>query len=213
MVIKKTTSGSSPLRARVYEPSRRAAKIAKGTATLLASLGRDEQREQANLKFRFAELLADNESGETVTIRFGEDTEDYPKPPEKWQTNEYGMIVGSLELSDSKVHELLNAQRSTNGWLGFRVSSSEHVGSGRVQIITPTCVSVISDNDDTIKITEVPGGKETLVKNTFFPNFRAVSERTLYLGLENAAFHYVSGSPWQLQKPLAGFLFDEQKFP
>jgi phosphatidate phosphatase APP1 len=80
-------------------------------------------------------------------------------------------------------------------------------------MIGPTGLSLVSDIDDTIKITEVPGEKDTVLKNTFCHDFVAVSGMSeKYRGLSEAAFHYVSGGPWQLYPPLAEFL-SAQGFP
>lgn len=70
-------------------------------------------------------------------------------------------------------------------------------------------LSVISDIDDTIKITEVRD-KEATLRNTFLREFQAVPGMTeLYQSLarsNGAAFHYISASPWQLYEPLATFI-------
>jgi phosphatidate phosphatase APP1 len=75
-------------------------------------------------------------------------------------------------------------------------------------------LSVISDIDDTIKITEV-ANKAKLLENTFFREFRAVEGLAKVYRRWNAAgakFHYVSASPWQLYEPLAAFA-EQSGFP
>jgi len=70
---------------------------------------------------------------------------------------------------------------------------------------------VISDIDDTVKITELPAGSRVVIQNTFFKEFEAapgMAER--YAEWEDAVFHYVTGAPWQLYKPLTSFLFSEE---
>jgi Uncharacterized conserved protein (DUF2183) len=70
---------------------------------------------------------------------------------------------------------------------------------------------VISDIDDTIKITEIPAGFKVVVINTFFRDFVAAPEMAkMYQGFNGASFHYVSGGPWQLYGPLSEFLFSEK---
>lgn len=70
-------------------------------------------------------------------------------------------------------------------------------------------LSVISDIDDTIKITEVRDKSATL-RNTFLREFQPVpgmAEFYQSLARSNgAAFHYISASPWQLYEPLAAFV-------
>ena len=80
--------------------------------------------------------------------------------------------------------------------------------AGAVQLIGPRGFSVISDIDDTIKITEV-GDRRALLANTFLREFREVpGMAALYRrwAKEGVFFHYVSASPWQLYAPLAAFL-------
>ena len=86
--------------------------------------------------------------------------------------------------------------------------------TGRVQLVEPQGRSVISDIDDTIKITGV-GDPQAMLANTFLRPLRPVpGMATLYRQWADrgAVFHYVSASPWQLYAPLADFLAAEQ-FP
>ena len=68
-------------------------------------------------------------------------------------------------------------------------------------------LSVVSDVDDTIKISDVRN-KKALLSNTFLkefvpvPGLAEVYTRWADLG---ASFHYVSASPWQLHSSLADF--------
>lgn len=78
-----------------------------------------------------------------------------------------------------------------------------------VQGIPPRGISVVSDIDDTIKITNVTD-QNALLRSTFFEPFKAVPEMaSVYKGWsvgDGAAFHYVSMSPWQLFGPLRSFV-------
>ena len=182
----------------------------------LPSQGTDEDK---RFRERIADLVADDKSGEKVKFRFDDDTSqkdyriekgasDFPK------TNADGVVDGVIRLSDSDAQRLLTAQRSTNGWLTYKTTSHGHDGAGRLRLIGPTGLSVISDIDDTIKVTEVPAGKKTVVLNTFFHEFAAAQEMIeKYRGYGDAAFHYVSGGPWQLYRPVSSFLIDKGPFP
>ena len=74
---------------------------------------------------------------------------------------------------------------------------------------------VVSDIDDTIKITEIRNRRATIA-NTFskpfadVPGMAAAYQR--WAADDGAVFHYVSGSPWQLYTPLEEFV-REKKFP
>jgi len=76
----------------------------------------------------------------------------------------------------------------------------------------PEGVLVISDMDDTVKVTEVFRGKDMVVRNTFLEEFRAVDGMAELYGSWaeelGAAVVFVSNSPPELQEPLRGFLRD-----
>jgi phosphatidate phosphatase APP1 len=70
--------------------------------------------------------------------------------------------------------------------------------------LEPTGVSIVSDIDDTIKFTDV-GNRRRMLQNTFlrpFATIEGMAPRYQQWAAENAAFHYVSSSPWQLFAPL-----------
>jgi phosphatidate phosphatase APP1 len=88
--------------------------------------------------------------------------------------------------------------------------------TGEIFLMAPGGLLVISDIDDTVKITEVRNRKAMLA-NTFLQPFRAVPGMTeLYTGwIDRAAgdhLHFVSSSPWQLYSALRA-MFDQAAFP
>lgn len=77
--------------------------------------------------------------------------------------------------------------------------------AGQLHVVSPRGVSVISDIDDTIKMTEATSRSEMLA-NTFLRPFEVVDGMSqLYRNWQSQGcdFHYVSSSPWQLYEPLA----------
>lgn len=200
-----------PLRAWVHEPRPLAESL---IARLAAGFGELDEAARANFRSRAADFVADSESGEAVALAFDHDPQqavfrlrasDGSTPA----TDLNGAIEGRLELSAERAAELLQAQGAADGWLAFHAVSPEHSGRGRVRLIAPEGLSVISDIDDTIKHTDIVAGARVVMRNTFFAEFAAapgMAER--YRAWDGAAFHYVSGSPWQLYRPLAGFLFE-----
>jgi phosphatidate phosphatase APP1 len=89
--------------------------------------------------------------------------------------------------------------------------SSAH---GRIQCVEDEGLSVISDIDDTVKITNVAHRRE-LLANTFLREFAAVPGMVAaFQRLEESGtvFHYVSASPWQLAPSLCEF-FTEAGLP
>jgi phosphatidate phosphatase APP1 len=99
----------------------------------------------------------------------------------------------------------------TNGWLKLdTVGSAEPLGDwdGQVHLIEDQGISVISDIDDTMKVTGVHS-RRSLLENTFLREFQAIEGMApLYdsWAAQGATFHYVSSSPWQLYDSLAELL-------
>lgn len=86
---------------------------------------------------------------------------------------------------------------------------------GWVDVIEPTGISIISDIDDTIKVTDILDGKDAILHNTFFRKSKEVpGMSSVYQSFANRGMkvHYVSNSPWQVYPALQNFLVDHQ-FP
>ncbi len=86
--------------------------------------------------------------------------------------------------------------------------------TGTLYCVPPKGISVISDIDDTIKISHVLN-KEKMLTGVFLEPFRAVpSMAQRYRGWQRrgAVFHYVSGSPWQIYGTLSRFM-KKENFP
>ena len=202
-----------PVRVKVQEPRNAAA---LGIDALLDKLGIGNPDERAKYAARIADFIADDQSRERVRIRFERDDrgELYSilnAAGQTMRTDSTGIVEGIVRIDAVRARQLLAAQGATDGWLTF--AADEYQGRGRVRLLEGTGVSVISDIDDTIKITEVPAGKRVLARNTFCRDFVAAPELAArYAGLKGAAVHYVSGGPWQLYRPLAAFIADNN-FP
>lgn len=155
----------------------------------------------ATFTARALPFLADNERGKMVPIRLGETVHRVgPSRPN-------GHFTGTVRLTVAEGQALADE----DGWVTFRAVTREgdaRVFEGRAQLIGPRGVSIISDIDDTIKISEVRD-KKALLANTFLKEFQPVAgmaEAYRAWSGRGAAFHYVSSSPWQLYGPLASFL-------
>jgi len=111
----------------------------------------------------------------------------------------------------------IDKQESCNNWLNIKViphTNDTRNFSANVQCMKSSGISVISDIDDTIKISNVLDKKE-LMKNTFLKEFTPVTDMSRLYGYwqkQGYRFHYVSASPWQLYPALQQFLTD-QHFP
>ncbi len=161
--------------------------------------------EMKNFQTRSDDFEDDDKSFETVIVKFDSDPEDEPYTLKR--SSSVGIVEIDLTLSEEKGRQLLEKQGSENGWLTFRAVSSDHTGLGRVRLIEPEGVSVVSDIDDTIKVTEIPAGQDIVLRNTFCLDFKAAPDMAKnYTDLSDVAFHYVSGGPEQMFAPLYDFL-------
>lgn len=122
-----------------------------------------------------------------------------------------GHFAASFSLDDDFVRGLFGDGSPQPRWLSYAaVADEDHgdIAAGQIQLIDDTGISVISDIDDTVKVSHVADRRE-LLKNTLLREFSAVPGMPeAYRRWEEAgaAFHYVSASPWQLSNCLCAFL-------
>lgn len=164
-----------------------------------------DEAQKNTLRMRAAGFTDDDKSFEKVVVKFDSDDEAFALS----KSGANGIVELDLVLTPERAGQLLAKQGSSNGWLTYRAVSKEHTGLGRVRLIEPDPdgVSLISDIDDTIKVTEVPAGQETVLKNTFCLDFKTAPGMVeKYRGLGDIPVHYVSGGPEQLFGPLYDFL-------
>jgi hypothetical protein len=167
---------------------------------------------------RAAAFLADNEGGSRVRVQVGEAVFTLKR------SRASGHFEGRLELPAEQADNLTRAAAAGQvasgmpAWLPFRALTrldDARLFDGRVLLVPPEGLSVISDIDDTIKITEA-FNRRKMLHNTFLKDFSSVPEMApLYrrwADREGAAFHYVSASPWHLFPFLEEFL-KTQSFP
>lgn len=161
----------------------------------------------ATFKERAAFFLVDNERGKRIPIKIGNQV----LVLEESEAN--GHFRGTVRLPLDTVKKLQTA----DGWVSYQAVTrpgDPRVFAGRVQVIDDAGFSVITDIDDTIKISEVRN-KKALLANTFLKEFQpALGMPELFQQWQGkgAAVHYVSASPWQLYVPLEQFR-EKQKFP
>lgn len=206
-----------PMRVYVHHRRRGVERVTTNFASRRYSLNNEEAK---IFRSRIKEIVADSEWRESVRFVFDDDpeNEEYQLKDEDGnhpRTDLNGLKQGYIKISVQRADELLQLQGSDSGWLTFHAITSRHDGEGKIELIEPEGLSVISDIDDTVKITELPAGSRIVTRNTFFKEFNAAPGMvSLYNNWGNASFHYVSGAPWQLYNPLTNFLFDDnQGFP
>jgi hypothetical protein len=202
-----------PMRVWVHQ---RRALAENGITGLVGEFGELNAKDAEIFRSRIRDFVADSESGETVIFEFDTDSlrRQYRVQDEQGgfpQTDLNGLIIGTLVIPLDTASQLLQSQQSRDGWLTFQAVSSGHTGNGRVRLMEPEGLSIVSDIDDTVKITNIPAGAKEVVKNTFFREFRAAPGMAeLYRSWDGAGFHFVSGGPWQMYGPLSEFLFSEK---
>lgn len=165
----------------------------------------DEAERNPWLYQRLRYFLADNERNKRVRIRLGNEVHELPA------SGANGHFRDVVQISFDP------AEAAEAGWLGLEAvlsESDQRSFGGRVHLIAPEGWSVISDIDDTVKISQVRD-KASLLRNTFLRPFQAIPGMPGLFrkwAAAGADFHYVSSSPWQLYPPLADF-FEQAGLP
>lgn len=167
--------------------------------------------ERALFDERVRAFIAPTERGKRVVVRLADQTFRIRK-----KTQRNGRFVGRVRLSAEIIESLMADGAVSNGWVELSVLGPDGTDwqQGRVKLLGAEGISVISDIDDTLKVTEVHS-RSSLIANTFLREFRAVdgmAARYQEWAAEGVDFHYVSSSPWQLFNPLCE-LFEQAGYP
>ncbi|CAF0887422.1 unnamed protein product [Adineta ricciae] len=132
------------------------------------------------------------------------------------RTDQNGEFYDQIEMTNDAIQTLKREQR--NDFLSYEARGNNRVNAtGVIQLIEPSeGISVISDIDDTIKVSEVLD-KVRLLANTFISSFKAVPGMPeLFQQWKskniNCTFHYLSAMPDQLYTLTQEFI-DENQFP
>jgi phosphatidate phosphatase APP1 len=157
--------------------------------------------ERATLEARLGLFMVDDQSGRQPVVWAGDNGPWQPK------TASDGRFTIQATLS--------NTPNPTLSVQAVQPSDGALLAIGTVFLLPPQGWSVISDLDDTLKISQVTNHHE-LMLNTFVRPLVAVpGMAAVYTGWQQragAAFHYVSASPWQLY-PLLEEFRQTNRFP
>jgi len=137
-------------------------------------------------------FTVDNERGKQLAVRLGNRVRTLPSS----QPNGHFSSVLELPAAPPVLFTVETAATDTRRF------------KGEILLIPPVGLSIVSDIDDTIKISQVLD-KGELLRNTFLRSYQAVPGlAALYQHWQSqaAVFHYVSASPWQLYRPLREFM-------
>jgi hypothetical protein len=161
---------------------------------------------EANLARRLNLLIADNERGKSIVVKIAGSTYELPASVEN------GHFEKVIAIPAARV-----AKHSKNGFVRYAAvidDSDAREFTGTIRLLDPNGFSVISDIDDTVKVSNVTDRKR-LLEHAFLLDFSAapgMAELYREWSAEDTGFHFVSSSPWQLYEPLSEFL-DESGFP
>lgn len=174
--------------------------------------------ELVTLRDRAREFITDDDRGLKASFVFDHDPRGQTFRFDE-ETDDNGLVEQDFTLPAERLREIFDSQPEPGRWLRLTASvkglTGKGEGSGRIRFLEPEGLSVVSDIDDTIKISDIPAGELVVARNTFLLAYRHVEDMlTRYREFgEDVAFHYVSGSPWQLYGLLQRFLIDETGFP
>lgn len=184
------------LRAWVFEPEedswRRGAALEVLAAALDLPTG---AQEDAIFRRRARAFLVDNERGKRLVVQIGF------KEHVLESTGANGHSETVLRLTDADLAAAVTPV------VAVLPPGDGRSFTGTIVRLAPAGTSVVSDVDDTIKISEVRD-KARLLERTFLREFEAVpglADRYRQWAGTGAAFHYLSASPWQLYDALAEF--------
>lgn len=188
-----------PVRGRVYRPQTTVVRKNLFAAILEGKYGLQETPATAqNFDERIKWFVVKGKSEERLIVHVGE---------HKFEVGP----SGSNGYFDDFVSVLQQpSTAATRFVLGIALEKDEHrLFEGEVVAPPENAVMVVSDIDDTIKVSHV---KDTgkLLDNTFYRDYEAVPGMvSIYRRWsdQGAVFHYVSSSPWQLYVPLRDFMW------
>jgi hypothetical protein len=196
-----------PLHGWVHEPEREDPLRNGFVALLVGFLGLGRGSPEARvLSERLGWFLVDNKRKRLLTLALGQ---------RKFTVGPSDLSGHFREEVSFSVNDLATSIRDEG--VEVDVVSPHHPPRtflGQVLLVAPTGLSVLSDVDDTVKVSNVLD-KKALLQNTFMKPFQpapGMAEFFQHLADRGAAFHFVSCSPWHLYPPLKAFL-DANGFP
>lgn len=176
--------------------------------------------ERLNFELRTEQFVVRNRKGRCVELAVcsadSDDLEDECSVADMptAQSDEFGHFDSSILFDEHNLPpEVSLAQLQDGGPRRLRIRTAGltqgevSTRESSVFFVPERGFSVISDIDDTVKITEV-GQYDEMLSNTLLRPFRVVegmNELYQCWSEQGAAFHYVSSSPWQLQPDLECF--------
>jgi phosphatidate phosphatase APP1 len=198
---------SLTMQGRVYEPPEKS----KGRQALIDILAPAVGASSTDKLYRERAgfFLSDSNRNMRVSVKIGEQS--FALPP----SDPAGYFSAEIALTNSEVSQL-----AKDGVISFESRSTAANPKrfpGTAALVPEEGIIVVTDMDDTIKVTDILNHDEKIA-NTFLRPFRAVAGMPeLYRSWKEALgpqihFHVVSAGPWQFHEPLRRFT-EEAGFP
>ncbi|MDH3433503.1 MAG: DUF2183 domain-containing protein [Gammaproteobacteria bacterium] len=196
-----------PIHGWIYEPQDSSARKAMFSTILSEKYGlAADAKTEANFTRRINLMLADNERGKQIVVSVA--GRNYRLPA----SAPNGHFETTLNIPGADVEKF--ADGDLIRFSAVTSARETRTFSGEVRLVKRTGLSIISDIDDTVKISNVTDRK-SLLEHTFLLDFAAapgMAELYSEWSRHDVSLHFVSSSPWQLYAPLQEFL-DENDFP
>jgi len=125
------------------------------------------------------------------------------------RTDAHGHVNVSMWFSDQDVDAAEWGKREVEVEVRFAGDEEHDVAHAQAQLDKGEALGIISDIDDTIKVTKVFCGPRSVLRNTFLRKFKPVqgmAELYQRYAKDGASFHYVSKSPPEFHELLLEFL-------
>lgn len=180
-----------PVHAWVFEPETDSLMRNGALSAMAHELELDDAATSALFRDRARWFLVDNERGKHFKLNFSDKE------------------IGDTGANGHVKQDYTVQAPADSGVLAYSTKAADGRSfGGESYLLDPSGVSVISDIDDTIKISEVLD-KKKLMENTFLKPYVAAPgmvDAYKRLAAEKIAFHYLSSSPWQLYPALSAFM-------
>ena len=156
----------------------------------------EEQDHSEVFRQRIKWFLVDNERNKRISLQVGD------KTVQSSRSEPNGHITFTIDHKTAT---------KPGTWVKLPLKTpprDSRIFAAEAQLIPEQGLSMISDIDDTIKISEVID-KKALIEHVFFKEYEATPGMPdFYAELEKqgAYFHYISASPWQIYPSLKPFI-------
>jgi phosphatidate phosphatase APP1 len=197
---------------RIFEPATDSLRRTAFISVAASAMGIDPRNLEQSALFRerVGAFISDSEGRKSITVNLGDRlVETPPTDPAGFFSMEVALSRGEMDRA------------AANGRIEFEsvplASGNQVRYKGQDVVVPADGITVITDIDDTIKITDMRDPHQKLA-NTLYRPFKAVPGMSdLFQEWKRRRggalhFHVVSAGPWQLQ-PLLSQFFESQRFP